>query len=74
MTGNQRDEQVHDAGTEHMAGSKVANAAAETLHGEQAAREVRPQPDATVLPGGNTLIADDAPGEPDPSRTDRSQR
>jgi hypothetical protein len=70
----QDDEQVRDTGTEQLSGDEVANAAAETLHGEQAAEEVRPQPDATVLPGGQTLIADDAPGEPDPSRVDRDRR
>ncbi len=68
------EKQIHDQGTEKMSGDEVANAAAETLHGDRAAEEVRPQPDATLLPGGSTLIADDAPGEPDPSRTDRDER
>ena len=71
---NDDTQQVTDNATEKLSGAEVANAAAETLHGEQAAEEVRPQPDATLLPGGQTLIADDAPGEPDPSRTDRSER
>jgi hypothetical protein len=50
-------EQVHDQGTETMSGSEVANAAAETLHGERAETEKYEQPDAVELPGGNTLIA-----------------
>lgn len=67
--------QVHDTATETMSGAEVANAAAESLHGEGAAEEVRPQPDAVVLPaGGGTLIATDPPGEPEPKRTDRDER
>ncbi len=68
------DKQIHDQGTEKMSGDEVANAAAETLHGEGAREEVRPQPDATLLPGGSTLVADEPPGQPDPSRTDRDER
>jgi hypothetical protein len=73
MTKSQDDNaQIHDSATETMSGSEVANAAAETLHGEHAAEEARPQPDATVLPaGGGTLIAQDPPGEPEPKRSDR---
>lgn len=53
-------QQVTDKGTEHMSGGEVANAAAETLHGEQAQVEQHEQPDATVLPGnGGTLVAGD---------------
>lgn len=77
MANHQNDDdtqQVHDQGTSKMSGDEVANAAAETLHGTSANEEVREQPDATLLPGGNTLIADDAPGEPDTSRTDRDRR
>lgn len=66
MTTNQEHEQqVTDHGTESMSGEQVANAAAETLHGEQANEEKYEQPDATVLSGaGGTLIADEEPGEP----------
>jgi hypothetical protein len=61
----ENDKQVTDNGTERMDGDEVANAAAETLHGERANEEKHEQPDAIVLPGhGGTLIADDAPGEP----------
>lgn len=55
-------EQVHDQGTETMSGSEVANAAAETLHGDRANEEKYEQPDAVELPGGSTLIA--APEQP----------
>lgn len=57
MTKN-NDEQVHDQGTEVMPGEQVANAAAETLHGNKAREEQHEQDDAVVLPGGNTLISE----------------
>ena len=57
------DEQVHDTGTERIPADKVANAAAETLHGDRAAVEQYEQPNATKLPASDTLIADE-PGEP----------
>jgi hypothetical protein len=53
------DEQIKDQGTETMSGDEVANAAAESLHGDKAAEEQYPQPAAKVLPGGSTLIADE---------------
>ncbi len=60
------DEQVHDKGTEVMPGEQVANAAAETLHGRKAREEEHDQPDAVVLPGGNTLVSErDAAGSED---------
>ena len=52
-------EQVHDTGTDRVPGEQVANAAAETLHGENARPEQYEQPDAVVLPGGSTFIADE---------------
>jgi hypothetical protein len=66
-------QQVTDQHTDAVAGTEVANAAAESLHGSGANEEVRPQPEAVAL-DSRTLIATDAPGEPDPSRTDRDQR
>lgn len=55
---DEQHEQVHDQGTGHMDGDQVANAAAESLHGAKAEEEQYPQPDAAVLPGGGTLIAE----------------
>jgi hypothetical protein len=52
------EQQVHDQGTETMPGEEVANAAAETLHGRKAREEEYEQPDAVVLPGGSTLVAE----------------
>jgi hypothetical protein len=58
---------VPDRGTDRMDGDEIANAAADTLHGNKANEEMYPQPDATVLPaGGGTLIADEPPGVPNP--------
>jgi hypothetical protein len=50
--------QVHDQGTQRMSGDQIANAAAETLHGSRAELETNEQPDAVILPGGGTLVAD----------------
>jgi hypothetical protein len=55
---DEQHEQVHDQGTEKLSGDEVANAAAESLHGAKAEEEKYDQPDAVVLPGGGTLIAD----------------
>lgn len=54
-------EQVQDTATEHLGPEQVANAAAESLHGEGAREEMYVQPAANVLPGGSTLIADNTP-------------
>lgn len=51
--------QVKDTGTEHVSGDEIANAAAETLHGDRAQPEHYEQSDATVLPGGSTFVADE---------------
>jgi hypothetical protein len=56
MTGS--DEQVHDKGTTKVPASRVANAAAESLHGGNAVEEKYAQPDAKSLVGGSTLVAD----------------
>jgi hypothetical protein len=50
--------QVHDKGTTAVPASKVANAAAETLHGTGAVEEKYAQPDAKALVGGATLVSD----------------
>ena len=64
----QDEPRVADRGTEHMDGSEIANAAADTLHGKRANEEMYPQPDATALPAnGGTLIANEAPGVPEPA-------
>lgn len=62
---DERDEQVRDHGTTQMSGDEVANAAAETLHGEKAQPEQHEQPDATVLPAGGTLVSDRPDGAQD---------
>jgi hypothetical protein len=54
---------VQDTATEHLGPDEVANAAASSLHGEAARREMYVQPAASELPGGNTLIADSSPAE-----------
>lgn len=59
--GQSEHEQVKDTGTVEIPGEQVANAAAESLHGTGAAPEMYAQPDARVLPGGGTLIAE--PGD-----------
>lgn len=58
MDSKQQPEQVRDQGTEKISGDQVANAAAESLHGTRAVEEKYDQPDAVVLPGGGTLIAE----------------
>jgi hypothetical protein len=62
-------QQVHDKGSTRVPAGKVANAAAESLHGGNAVVEKYAQPDARALVGGSTLVADPkganpAPGEP----------
>jgi hypothetical protein len=56
--------QVHDKGTTKVPADKVANAAAETLHGERAVEEKYAQPDAKALVGGATLISDPSGANP----------
>lgn len=51
-------EQVHDKGTVKVPASRVANAAAESLHGSNAVEEKYAQPDAKALVGGGTLVSD----------------
>lgn len=58
-------EQVHDKGTVKVPASKVANAAAETLHGARAVKEKYAQPDAKALVGGATLISDPKGANPE---------
>jgi hypothetical protein len=53
--------QVKDHGTDHLEPEEVANGAAESLHGANAAEEQYVQPAANVLPGGSTLIAASTP-------------
>lgn len=63
-------EQVHDKGTTAVPAAKVANAAAESLHGGNAVVEKFAQPDAKSLVGGNTLISD--PKGANPSAGERA--
>lgn len=49
--------QVQDHASEHLSPEEVANAAAESLHGDKANREKYVQPAANALAGGNTLIS-----------------
>lgn len=51
-------EQVRDHGTTIVPADKVANAAAESLHGARAVEEKYAQPDAKALVGGATLVSD----------------
>lgn len=67
MAKDDDNEQVKDTGTREVPADEVANAAAETLHGDRAREEQYPQSDATELPGGNTLVAN----EPQPDTHDR---
>jgi hypothetical protein len=55
--GNAETEQVKDQASEHLSPDEVANAAAESLHGDGAVKEQYVQPAANALAGGNTLIA-----------------
>lgn len=69
---NNKGEQVKDHATEHMSPEQVANAAAESLHGEGANREQYVQPAANELPGGGTLIADNTEAEAKAEGTKRA--
>lgn len=62
-------EQVTDgaSATEHYDGEQIANGAADALHGDRANVEKFEQPEADALES-RTLIATDAPGEPDGRR------
>jgi hypothetical protein len=57
--GDSAGDQIKDKATTKLTGDEVANGAAETLHGTGAVEERYAQPDAHLLPGGNTLIADE---------------
>lgn len=63
VPGDDRATQVQDTATEHLGPDEVANAAASSLHGDNARREQYVQPAASELPGGSTLIADSSPAE-----------
>lgn len=57
--------QVTDKGTTKVPAAKVANAAAESLHGAGAVEEKYAQPDAKALVGGATLVSDPKGANPD---------
>ena len=57
-------DQVKDTGSAAVPASKVANAAAQSLHGGNAVKEKYAQPDARALVGGSTLISDPAGDNP----------
>lgn len=63
------DEKIDDGAstTEHYTGDEIANGAADALHGDRANVEKHEQPEADALES-RTLIATDAPGEPDGRR------
>lgn len=65
MGDNDQQQQVTDKGTTKVPAAKVANAAAESLHGGNAVEEKYAQPDAKALPGGATLISDPKGANPD---------
>lgn len=50
--------QVTDKGSTKVPAGRVANAAAQSLHGANAVPEKFAQPDAKALVGGSTLISD----------------
>lgn len=52
------DEQVADQGSTKVPADRVANAAAQSLHGANAVEEKYAQPDAVSLVGGSTLVSD----------------
>ncbi len=58
-------EQVPDHATTKLTGEEVANGAAETLHGNSAVEEQYRQPEASLLPGGSTLVSAEGPADPD---------
>lgn len=56
--------QVTDKGSTKVPAGRVANAAAQSLHGGNAVPEKFAQPDAKSLVGGNTLISDPSGANP----------